>query len=335
MSFEFLIHNSVGIVFLILAVPVLIFINLWGNKFKRIRYRFIFEVLGFALWTCIILLVGDYFSNLFDDLHIKYLTSATVGFVCDSIIALLFIRKLFLFINFFEMRQVNKGRDITDSRVISRVMKITALVITFLVYGQHFGMSFSGLLAFGGIGGIAVGMAGKDILSNFFSGIMLYFDRPFNIGDWIRSPDRNIEGVVAEIGWRLTKIMTFENRPMYIPNSVFADIVVENPGRMLNRRIETTVGLRYEDADKIADIVKDIHDFLTRDEDIDQSQTLLVYFNGFGDSSLNIMVYCFTHTTVWSEWLGVQQKVFMKIISIVHGRNADFAFPSSTIYLSQ
>lgn len=73
-------------------------------------------------------------------------------------------------------------------------------------------MSLSGLLTFGGIGGIAVGMAGKDVLSNFFSGIMLYFDRPFSIGDWIRSPDRNIEGTVAEIGWRITRINTFDHR---------------------------------------------------------------------------------------------------------------------------
>ncbi|HHA2072156.1 TPA: mechanosensitive ion channel family protein, partial [Enterobacter ludwigii] len=125
--------------------------------------------------------------------------------------------KLFLVIDYFEIRQINKGHDVTDSRVITRVLKITVTLIAMLIFGQHFGMSFSGLLAFGGIGGIAVGMAGKDILSNFFAGIMLYFDRPFNIGDWIRSPDRNIEGVVAEIGWRLTKVMTFENRPMYIP----------------------------------------------------------------------------------------------------------------------
>lgn len=269
------------------------------------------------------------------DLHIRYLSRTAVNLFGITLIALLFLRKLFLVIDYFEIRQINKGHDVTDSRVITRVLKITVTLIAMLIFGQHFGMSFSGLLTFGGIGGIAVGMAGKDILSNFFAGIMLYFDRPFNIGDWIRSPDRNIEGVVAEIGWRLTKVMTFENRPMYIPNSVFADITVENPGRMLNRRIETTVGLRYVDAEKIAVIVNDIHTFLAQDPDIDQSQTLLVNFNNFGDSSLNIMVYCFTYITIWSEWLAVQQKVFMKIISIVHSRNADFAFPSSTIYLSQ
>ncbi len=213
------------------------------------------------------------------------------------------------------------------------VLKITIIVAIVLLYGEHFGMSLSGLLTFGGIGGIAVGMAGKDVLSNFFSGIMLYFDRPFSIGDWIRSPDRNIEGTVAEIGWRITRINTFDHRPLYVPNSVFSSISVENPGRMTNRRIKTVIGLRYEDADKIGLIVDAIRNMLQAHSDIDQKQTLLVYFNEFADSSLNIMVYCFTKTTVWQEWLAVQQDVYLKIIAIVQENGADFAFPSQTLYI--
>ncbi|MCP5821341.1 mechanosensitive ion channel family protein, partial [Klebsiella pneumoniae] len=89
------------------------------------------------------------------------------------------------------------------AHIVSRVLKILIVIVVFLFYGEHFGMSLSGLLTFGGIGGIAIGMAGKDILSNLFSGIMLYFDRPFKIGDWVSSPDRQIEGTVVEIGWRI------------------------------------------------------------------------------------------------------------------------------------
>ncbi|SUC25635.1 MscS family inner membrane protein YnaI [Providencia rustigianii] len=195
--------------------------------------------------------------------------------------------------------KLKKGSDPTSARIIARIFKTTVFVIIVLLFGEHFGMSLSGLMAFGGLGGIAIGMAGKDILSNFFSGIMLYFDRPFNIGDWVSSPDRNIEGTVVEIGWRLTKIVTFDHRPLYIPNSLFSSISVENPGRMTNRRIKTEIGLRYEDSDKISAIVDDIRTMLKQDENIDTGQTLLVYFDAFADSSLNIMVYCFTKTTVW------------------------------------
>ena len=112
---------------------------------------------------------------------------------------------------------------------------------------QLFDYSVSGLLAFGGIGGIAVGFAAKDLLANFFGGLMIYLDRPFSVGDWIRSPDKEIEGTVEDIGWRLTRIRTFDKRPLYIPNSIFASISVENPSRMSNRRIYEKIGIRYDD----------------------------------------------------------------------------------------
>ncbi|WP_252653548.1 low conductance mechanosensitive channel YnaI, partial [Shigella sonnei] len=272
-------------------------------------------------------------NYVIENYKLKFITPDVIDFICTSLIAVILTIKLFLLINQFEKQQIKKGRDITSARIMSRIIKITIIVVLVLLYGEHFGMSLSGLLTFGGIGGLAVGMAGKDILSNFFSGIMLYFDRPFSIGDWIRSPDRNIEGTVAEIGWRITKITTFDNRPLYVPNSLFSSISVENPGRMTNRRITTTIGLRYEDAAKVGVIVEAVREMLKNHPAIDQRQTLLVYFNQFADSSLNIMVYCFTKTTVWAEWLAAQQDVYLKIIDIVQSHGADFAFPSQTLYM--
>ncbi|WP_252964192.1 low conductance mechanosensitive channel YnaI, partial [Shigella sonnei] len=272
-------------------------------------------------------------NYVIENYKLKFITPDVIDFICTSLIAVILTIKLFLLINQFEKQQIKKGRDITSARIMLRIIKITIIVVLVLLYGEHFGMSLSGLLTFGGIGGLAVGMAGKDILSNFFSGIMLYFDRPFSIGDWIRSPDRNIEGTVAEIGWRITKITTFDNRPLYVPNSLFSSISVENPGRMTNRRITTTIGLRYEDAAKVGVIVEAVREMLKNHPAIDQRQTLLVYFNQFADSSLNIMVYCFTKTTVWAEWLAAQQDVYLKIIDIVQSHGADFAFPSQTLYM--
>ena len=104
---------------------------------------------------------------------------------------------------------------------------------------------------------------------------------------------------------------------------------------MTNRRIKTAIGLRYEDAEKISQIVSEIRAMLKAESSIDQHQTLLVYFDEFGDSALNIMVYCFTKTTVWAEWLAAQQAVYLKIIEIVHRNGADFAFPSRTLYMER
>lgn len=331
---DLFVKNLFNVTVILSSLFCLILMNFWFRRGNKKKKGFILHVTQFLIYTLIISTLGRVANTVITHYQISAISSSFVDFVCTSLIALILTLKLFLLINQFEKSQIHKGRDITRARILSRIIKITLVIVIVLLYGEHFGMSLSGLLTFGGIGGIAVGMAGKDILSNFFSGIMLYFDRPFSIGDWVRSPDRNIEGTVTEIGWRMTKITTFDHRPLYVPNSIFSSISVENPGRMSNRRINTVVGLRYEDASKIGDIVAAIRQMLQTHADIDQQQTLLVYFNGFGDSSLNIMVYCFTRTTVWEEWLAVQQQVYLNIIDIVQNHGADFAFPSQTLYLN-
>ena len=145
---------------------------------------------------------------------------------------------------------------------IAKLLRIFVFVAATLVALQTLGFSVSGVLAFGGIGGLAVGFAAKDLLANFFGGLTIYLDRPFAVGDWIRSPDREIEGTVERIGWRLTLIRTFDKRPLYIPNAVFTTIAVENPSRMHNRRIYETIGIRYDDAPKMAGIVSDVEHML-------------------------------------------------------------------------
>lgn len=280
-----------------------------------------------------ILTVRQLAYMLLDDYHITLITPDMVKTASIVAMALLAMQQLFKLINRLTHSQIARGNDVTSARMISRILKLAIFVVIMLLFGEHFGIGLSGLLAFGGIGGIAIGVAGKDMLSNLFSGVMLYFDRPFSIGDWISSPDRDIEGTVVEIGWRLTKIRTFENRPLYVPNAAFSTISVVNPGRMTNRRITTTIGLRYEDAGKLAVVVEDIRSMLKNNENIDQKQSLLVYFDAFADSSLNIMVYCFTKTTIWADWLAAQQEIYLKIIEIVHSHGADFAFASETLYM--
>ena len=150
-----------------------------------------------------------------------------------------------------ELLREDRGRtesaDKATVRATAKLVRIVLWVVAGLMILQSVGVSISGLLAFGGIGGIAVGFAAKDLLANFFGGLMIYLDRPFNVGDWVRSPDREIEGTVENIGWRLTTIRSFSKRPIYVPNSMFSSIAVENPSRMANRRIYETIGLRYSD----------------------------------------------------------------------------------------
>lgn len=302
-------------------------------KHSALTKKVVLHLLQGAALIGLMLLLDQYARLAVSEHRFKSPIQGAMSVITLIVISTIVLRKLFLMINLLEKLQIAKGSNPTSTRIMGRVIKISITVVLLLLFGSHYGLSLSGLLAFGGIGGIAIGLAAKDILSNFFSGVLLFYDRQFNIGDWISSPDREIEGTVAEIGWRMTKIITFDNRPLYVPNSLFSSISVENPGRMTNRRINTTLALRYEDADKIAAIITDIRAMLKANQDIDQAQTTLVYFNEFGSSSLNIMVYCFTKTTVWADWLAVQQNVFLQLIEIVHKHDADFAFDTQTIYL--
>ncbi|GAA0686559.1 mechanosensitive ion channel family protein [Marinobacterium maritimum] len=230
-----------------------------------------------------------------------------------------------------------KGRKQVDRTTADAVAKLLRLVVTILAgltLLQSAGVSISGILAFGGIGGIAVGFAAKDLLANFFGGLMVYMDRPFRVGDWIRSPDKDIEGTVEYIGWRLTRIRTFDQRPLYVPNATFANIAVENPSRMRNRRIYEHIGVRYDDAAKVKPIVDDVRAMLQSHPEIDTRQTLIVHLNRFGPSSLDFMVYTFTKTTQWVKFHAIKEDVMLKIADIIFSHGAEFAFPTQTIHLA-
>ena len=229
--------------------------------------------------------------------------------------------------------KMKEPMDPTTVSALSKILRASVIITSVLVIMQTLGYSISGVLAFGGIGGIAVGFAAKDLLANFFGGLMIYLDRPFAVGDWIRSPDKEIEGTVEHIGWRLTRIRTFDKRPLYVPNATFTSISVENPSRMLNRRIYETIGVRYCDFNTLGDIVKAVREMLENHPEIDTTQTLIVNFNAFGASSLDFFVYTFTRTTNWVRFHEVKQDVLMRIYEIIRAHGAEVAFPTRTLDL--
>jgi len=252
-------------------------------------------------------------------------------------------------VSWFLLRLAGKlGRDIVAGRqqrgevvdpttidALVKLARLVTLVVALLTVAQTLGFQITGLLALGGVGGIAVGFAAKDILANFFGGLAIYLDRPFVVGEWIRSPDKALEGTVEYISWRHTRIRAFNKNPIYVPNSVFATILVENPSRMSHRRIREVIGLRYDDFDVVAAVVADIKAMLQAHPDIDATQTLIVNFNQFGASSLDLMIYTFTRTTVWVEYHAVKQDVLLKIGQIIAGHGAEIAFPTQTLHLRE
>jgi MscS family membrane protein len=223
--------------------------------------------------------------------------------------------------------------DRTTIDALVKLSRLLVLVVALVTAAHTLGFEVTGLLAVGGMGGLAVGFAAKDLLANFFGGLTIYLDRPFNVGDWIRSPDKEIEGTVEYISWRHTRVRAFNKNPIYVPNALFTTIVVENPSRMSHRRIKGTIGLRYDDFAVVGRVVADIQSMLRAHPGIDATQTLIVNFNGFGASSLDLLVYTFTKTIVWVEYHVVKQDVLLKVGEIIERHGAEIAFPTQTLHL--
>ena len=298
--------------------------NVWDDSLLRSLRRpviFLTWILGIG-WAIDMLATGadPAFSNLVASA--RYVAIVTV-------LAYFLIR----FAREVEAGFVRKGADLTTAQAIGRLARVSVIITAVLSVLQTLGVSISGALAFGGIGGIAVGFAAKDLLSNFFGGLMLYLDRPFVVGDWVRSPDREIEGTVEHIGWRLTVIRTFDQRPLYVPNSVFANISVENPSRMLNRRIYEKIGLRYADASVVKAIIDETRAFLGNHPDIDNGRTLIVNLNTFAPSSLEFFIYTFTRTVNWVEFHQIKEKILLEVLAIIERHGAEVAFPTSTLHI--
>ncbi|MDH5338366.1 MAG: mechanosensitive ion channel family protein [Rubrivivax sp.] len=230
-----------------------------------------------------------------------------------------------------------RGEEVDHTTVdaLCKLARLVTLIVALLTAAQTLGFQITGLLALGGVGGIAVGFAAKDLLANFFGGLTIYLDRPFAVGEWIRSPDKSIEGTVEYISWRHTRVRAFNKNPIYVPNAVFTSIVVENPSRMSHRRIKETIGLRYDDFSVVAPIVADVKKMLQNHPEIDTTQTLIVNFNQFGPSSLDLMIYTFTKTTVWVEYHEIKQDVLLQIGAIIDRHGAQIAFPTQTLHLRQ
>ena len=224
-------------------------------------------------------------------------------------------------------------RDVTTIAAVAKLLKVVVFVVLILLLLQQYGVDITGLIAAGGIGGLAIGFAAKDLLANFFGGILLYTERPFKVGDWIRAPSHGVEGTVEDIGMRMTRLRTFDQRPLYVPNSIFTSIPVENASRMFNRRINISVGVRYQDAHVVRTIVTEVRETLMAMEDIDTSRTIIVNFNAFAPSSLDFMVYCFTRATDFIEFHTIKEKVLFMIMDIIDRHHASIAYPTSTIQL--
>lgn len=214
---------------------------------------------------------------------------------------------------------------------VAKTLKIFTVITAVLVIAQNLGYSVSGVIASLGIGGIAVAMAARDTIANVFGSIMILVDRPFAIGDWIKAGE--FEGVVEEIGFRSTRIRTFEQTLVNVPNSLLANMVIDNIDARSKRRIKMRIGLTYSTTPELMQqAIEGIEKILEAHEGVDQNFKL-VKFDDFADSSLSIFLYYFSASKNWAEYLQVRQEVNMQIMHLLESLELDFAFPTRTVHL--
>jgi MscS family membrane protein len=215
--------------------------------------------------------------------------------------------------------------------VLRRSLKIFIVLITLILLIQNWGYSISALLAGFSIGGVAIALASQDMLQNLFGSLMIFVDRPFQIGDWITVG--SIEGVVEEVGMRSTRIRTFAETLITVPNHKIAHEPINNYSRMPKRRVKQTIGVGYNtDPDRLEAVIQSLRAILQKNSNVDQ-QFWMVNFNEFADSSLNILVYYFTNTTQWAEFMKIRQDISLEFMRAIDELGVEIAFPTRTLYL--
>lgn len=217
--------------------------------------------------------------------------------------------------------------------VVNKIITLLIIFLTILLLMEVTNSSMATLIAFGGVGGLALAFASQEIISNFFGGLMIYLTHPFGIGDSINIPEKNVEGQVEDIGWYMTRIRNIEKRPIYVPNSIFSRTVVINPSRMSHRLFKETIGLRYQDIERLPELLPAIKKILTTNPDIDINIPYIVAFQSFGNSSIEVLIQAYTKITSTEGFATLRQELLVKIYHTISSHHAEMPFPITQIQI--
>jgi len=282
--------------------------------------RFGFIVVGIHLFFKLI-----FVDNAFITLVLESLIIYTIFWV---IISLLDALRDYI----FNYNRIDKQHSKELSAFGVRVAKWIIITIGISIVLHNWGINVTGIFASLGLGGLAFALAAKDTASNLFASIALLLDNSITKGEWVKVA--GVEGVVEVVGMRTTKIRSFEKSLFTIPNHLIANNPIENFSRRGVRRIKMNIGLTYDTtSQQVESIVYQIREMLQKHPRVSQKETLLVNFNNFGESTLDIFVYAFTNTAQWSHYLDIREDIHIQIIKIVEDNSASFAFPSQSLYV--
>ena len=240
------------------------------------------------------------------------------------------VEKFSTLFNFFSSKV---GKELNDDiqNFLTKTLRIIVVALGVMAILQEWGINVSAFVASLGLGGLAFALAAKDTVANLFGSLVIFSDRPFQVGDWVETP--NVDGTIEEIGIRSTKIRNHAQALVSVPNAVMANTTITNWSRMGKRRVRTRIGLTYSTtAEQMEAIVGEIKTMLESHPDVHQD-VIVVNFDEFEASALSILLNFFTNTIVTAEYLQVRQDINFKIMQIVAKHGASFAFPSQSLYV--
>lgn len=322
------------------------------NLKEAINSPLIYSLYLFSIQLSIFIIIKD---QNFINAIMPWINTIYIALLTWAVYAILNIA-----INIYAQNLLERYQNVRKEMIvfILKIIKVVLIIFVVLFLFTQLGLDVKAILASLGVGGIAIALAAKDTLANFFASLNIMTDNSFSQGDWIKTKD--FEGTVVDIRMRTTRIRTFDNAMITVPNSQIANAHILNwSKRIIGRRIKMNISITYES--KMEDIInlkRDIYDMLSNHPKIATNQnihisrtrafeaikredlegiknTLLVFIDEYASSSIDILVYCFSKSPNWEDWLITKEEVIVEISKLVKKNNCEFAYPAQTIFLKK
>lgn len=305
----------------------------WG--YKRIAKKVMLPV---ARPLSVLVILSGMFV-IFPVLQLPIQFAQYIRIAFDIFIPIMMVMVCYRFVDVlaYYLEKITKRTETTlDDQLIPLVrksLKLFVILAGVLFILQNLDFDITGLLAGISIGGLAIALAAQDTIKNLFGSFMIFVDRPFTIGDWIVAD--GVDGSVVEVGFRSTRIQTFHNSILSIPNGKIADMTIDNMGLRVYRRYRADIGITYDTPPDLIEVFIEGLYQIVEDHPHTRKDYKEIHLNSFGGSSLNILFYIFFEVPDWSMELKSRQEIMLSIIRLAEELGVRFAFPTSTLHIEE
>ena len=321
-------NMSIELVITLSLAALTALLSLFGYfifRHLKLRKNVFFEAVAFPFYIFIWWLFLVFICN-----QIKFLEPYTV-YLFELGVIFFLVFSVYRFIRgveerFIEGKYLFSHVDLTSVRAISRIMRVILTFFSILLLLPVFHIPVSGILAFGGAAGVGISFAARDLLANFFGGFTVMLDRPFSLGDKIRALDENFEGYVEHIGWRSTRLRTDEKRPLFVPNSTFLTIAIENVSKMTAKKIERNFYIDPKKMQNIRQAIDSLTQKLKMHPSIDKKEIVSVHLSVFTQVAPQIQIFCFTKKMDQADYHEVIQEILLMAMEIFEENGVQILF---------